>query len=161
MDPYYYVELSRKVGYPSLLASSSREINSRMPEYSASHISEILDGIGVARVLILGYSYKANVGDTRETPVRDLSMYLNDEGHYIMIHDSMVGEEEVPEWVEYVSEPTKCGWVGGLAIIPEYEFQTRISEEMMSNMNKYRIAMDEDPPGKDGNDGLVLSWCWV
>ena len=70
VDPYYYIELSEKAGFPSLLASASRKINNSMPENSADEILTILSGKTKPRVLILGYSYKANVGDTRRDSCR-------------------------------------------------------------------------------------------
>lgn len=108
VDPYYYIELSEKAGFPSLLASASRKINNSMPENSADEILTILSGKTKPRVLILGYSYKANVGDTRETPVEYLGKRISDGGCRVFIHDSLVEIEETPEWGERIIEISDC-----------------------------------------------------
>ena len=69
-----------------------------MPENSADEILTILSGKTKPRVLILGYSYKANVGDTRETPVEYLGKRISDRGCEVFIHDSLIEIEETPEW---------------------------------------------------------------
>ena len=38
VDPYYYIEMSQNVGFPSLLASASRKINNLMPQNTADEI---------------------------------------------------------------------------------------------------------------------------
>ncbi len=143
VDPYYYVELANNVGFPSLLASSSRKINSGMPEKSAEHISKILGSEKNSRVLILGYSYKANVGDTRETPVKELAKHLKNKGHQIIIHDPMVGQEEIPEWAEYISEPSKCEDLDIIVLATnhqEYNFSNEdFWESMITNTKKSQI----------------------
>ena len=108
VDPYYYIELSEKAGFPSLLASASRKINNSMPENSADEILTILSGKTKPRVLILGYSYKANVGDTRETPVEYLGKRISEGGCEVFIHDSLIEIEETPAWGERVVEISDC-----------------------------------------------------
>jgi nucleotide sugar dehydrogenase len=121
VDPYYYIELSEKVGFPSSLATASRKINNSMPENAASEILGILENEGESRVLILGYSYKANVGDTRETPVEPLAINLKEGGCDVMIHDPLVGQEELPDWVENVVDPSECRKIDLIVLATSHE----------------------------------------
>ena len=99
VDPYYYIQIARDNGIDSQLALSARQINESMPSESALRISEI---IGKGNVLILGYAYKENLGDTRETPVEQLSDALIDLGIGISIWDPIVKPGGIPERFERI-----------------------------------------------------------
>jgi len=99
VDPYYYIQIARDNGIDSQLALSARQINESMPSESALRISEI---IGKGDVLILGYAYKENLGDTRETPVEHLSDALIDLGIGISIWDPIVKPGDIPERFERI-----------------------------------------------------------
>ena len=121
VDPYYYIELSEKSGFPSTLATASREINNSMPDNAASEILEILGNEETPRVLILGYSYKDNVGDTRETPVEPLLNNLKEGGCEVMIHDPLVGAEELPDWAKKVTELSEHGKIDLVVLATSHE----------------------------------------
>ncbi len=106
VDPYYYIDIARNLGLPSLLANASRKINSGMPEYTARQIKEIFKGnLSNKRCLILGYSYKPGLGDTRETPVKDLVMELRKYNCEVLIWDPLVDRNEFPDETLAVSNP--------------------------------------------------------
>ena len=121
VDPYYYIELSERAGFPSTLATASRKINNSMPNNAASDILEILRNEESPAVLILGYSYKANVGDTRETPVEPLANILKEGGCEVMIHDPLVGRGEVPDWAKKVTEISECGKIDLVVLATSHE----------------------------------------
>ena len=52
----------------------------------------------------MGYSYKPELGDIRETPVRELCKNLYHGGCQIFIKDPHVSPTEIPEWANYVSK---------------------------------------------------------
>ena len=47
----------------------------------------VLDG---KRILLLGVSYRSDVGDTRYTPVESFYNYLKNDGAHIILHDPFV-----------------------------------------------------------------------
>ena len=116
VDPYYYIQLARDAGMEPRLALSARNINESMPRISALQISEIIkrqkpEAGGSA--LLLGYSYKADLGDTRETPVEDLADELIELGIKPIIWDPIVQSDAVPERFERIdslkaSPPIDC-----------------------------------------------------
>ncbi len=72
VDPYYLIERAKLSGFDHEFLKIARKINNSMPEYTVEILQDALNEIkkpmnGV-RVGILGLSYKANVGDLRETP---------------------------------------------------------------------------------------------
>ena len=55
------------------------------------------------KILILGYSYKANTNDTRESPAKNIINDLLVEGAEITIHDPQVREEKI---IKDLGEPS-------------------------------------------------------
>jgi UDP-N-acetyl-D-glucosamine dehydrogenase len=80
-------------GSTEKLGQSERgvQINDKMPLYAyqflKKHFNNDLKG---KKVLLLGVSYRSNVGDTRYTPVEPLYNYLEKEGCVIQTHDPYV-----------------------------------------------------------------------
>ena len=141
VDPYFYIELSESTGFPSLLASSSREINNSMPKNTANEILSILSEEENPKVLILGFSYKANVGDTRETPVNPLAFHLKEGGCDVLIHDPLVKIGDLPTWAEGVSEPKKCNDLDLIILATFHEEYNYSNEEFWKSMfSEMKIA---------------------
>ena len=108
MDPYYYMAIAEEAGFPSLLSASARKINNSMPVKTADEILQLMGSRAHPKVLVLGYAYKAEVGDVRETPVRALTQHLNDSGCVVLVWDPLVKDDEFPIWVTGVSGPYDC-----------------------------------------------------
>lgn len=72
LDPYYLSWKAREYGFHTSMIESSMMVNDRMPEYTVSRISRILNrfqkSLNGAKVLILGVAYKQDVADYRESP---------------------------------------------------------------------------------------------
>ena len=71
------------------------------PNIRLKRLRSFHDGLENKRVLVLGYSYKPNVGDSRETPVKFLIEELRDKGAEILVHDPLVEPRD-----------SKLGYVG-------------------------------------------------
>lgn len=82
VDPYYMMQRAADVGVPAELITAARAVNRTMPLHVGGVLNDILYKSGVAsgegRVLLLGWSYKAEVGDPRETPAEPLAQALID-----------------------------------------------------------------------------------
>ena len=104
VDPYYYISLSEKLGVEALMSSSARSINEYMPKYASNAILDKLQNSNERKILILGYSYKPELGDIRETPVKELCKNLYNGGCQIFIQDPHINPNDIPEWTNYVSK---------------------------------------------------------
>jgi len=105
VDPYFYISMADEVGFPSLLSSSARKVNNSMPVNSAKEIMSKINSDGGKRILVLGYSYKAEVGDIRETPVEYMVDFLTKNGCEVVIWDPYVEHTEYPEEIEVCNDP--------------------------------------------------------
>jgi UDP-N-acetyl-D-glucosamine dehydrogenase len=79
-DPNYLSHAVRKLGYPFRFVELAQEINERMPAYVAARVGRLLNSerkaVNGSRVLLLGVTYKADIGDERETPALPLARRL-------------------------------------------------------------------------------------
>ena len=74
LDPTYLAwQVRRDAGHQFRILEEAEDINSQMPAWVATRIGELLNDHGKsvngAKVLVLGASYKPDVGDVRESPV--------------------------------------------------------------------------------------------
>jgi UDP-N-acetyl-D-glucosamine dehydrogenase len=72
IDPFYLAWRARQFGQQTRFVELAGEINTAMPEKIVARVAEALASarkkLRVARVLVLGLAYKANVDDDRESP---------------------------------------------------------------------------------------------
>ena len=90
VDPYYYLDifgLQNKL--KTSLVTISRGNNNLMPEISAKLLVRDLELKQGDTVLLLGYAYKQNLGDSRNTPVRQLTQQLQNSGIKCEIFDPL------------------------------------------------------------------------
>jgi UDP-N-acetyl-D-galactosamine dehydrogenase len=84
VDPYYLVYKARELGYHSQVILAGRAINNSMARHVAEMTIKALNSVGKvikdSKVLIMGLTYKENVPDTRETPVKEVIKELKEYG---------------------------------------------------------------------------------
>jgi UDP-N-acetyl-D-glucosamine/UDP-N-acetyl-D-galactosamine dehydrogenase len=82
--PYFFTHKLEEYGYHSRIILSGRSINDDMPKYVAEMAVKSLNKAGKvimnSKILIMGLSYKANVIDFRESPVKALIAELKEYG---------------------------------------------------------------------------------
>ena len=96
LDPTYLSwQVRREAGHQFRLLEQAEDINAQMPSYVATRVGYALNDAGKpvrgARVLVLGVTYKADVGDVRESPAVKVMTQLQKRGANISFHDPFVG----------------------------------------------------------------------
>ncbi len=99
VDPYYLTYKAEEVGYHPEVILSGRRINDNMGKFVAENTVKKLIKVGKAvkdaKVLILGLTFKENVGDIRNTKVVDIVSELNEYMIETFIYDPFANAEEV------------------------------------------------------------------
>ena len=94
IDPNYLGYKVRTLGYPFRFVELAQEINCRMPGYVVDRAVELLNEaakpLNGARVLLLGVTYKKDVADQRESPVKVIGSKLSSRGADLAYHDPHV-----------------------------------------------------------------------
>ena len=96
IDPHYLAWKMRTLEYRTRFIELAAEVNAEMPRYVVSRVAEALNRarkpVNGSRILLLGVSYKPDVGDTRESPALDILALLRAQGADVMYHDPFVDE---------------------------------------------------------------------
>jgi len=96
IGPHYLSWKLRTLNYRPRFIQLADEINSSMPSYVVEKISQALnkcrESIHGSRILILGVTYKKNVGDVRETPALEVINILLDKGAELTYNDPYVAK---------------------------------------------------------------------
>ncbi|MBF85235.1 MAG: UDP-N-acetyl-D-glucosamine dehydrogenase [Acidobacteria bacterium] len=91
IDPFYLSWKARQNGFESRFIELAGHINGRMPRYVLERISDALNTVGKplkgSTIHLFGIAYKANVGDTRESPAIDLAQLLRARGASLSYSD--------------------------------------------------------------------------
>ena len=99
VDPYYLIRKAEDYGFHPGLILYGRRINDTMGEYIAGRIVKCMIKKDIpirgAEVLVLGFTFKENCPDVRNTKVKDVVRYLQDYGMEVTIYDPWVRPEEV------------------------------------------------------------------
>jgi UDP-N-acetyl-D-galactosamine dehydrogenase len=99
VDPYYLTAKAEELGYHPEVILSGRRVNDGMGSYVAQRIVKMLakanHGIRDARVGILGFTFKENVPDIRNSKVVDIYNELRAFGIRPMVNDPLADPAQV------------------------------------------------------------------
>lgn len=99
VDPYYLAQKAQDYGYHPEVILAGRRINDSMGEYIASQVVKCLikkgNYVKGAHILVLGFTFKENCPDVRNTKVFDIIKALKDYNTNITIYDYWAKPEEV------------------------------------------------------------------
>jgi len=108
VDPYYMIQRAEQVGVPAELISAARAVNRTMPIHVFSVLKDILYSNNVlasdSKILFLGWSYKAEVGDHRETPAEHLALALTNSGIDVSVWDPHLERDVYPNNIDVISD---------------------------------------------------------
>jgi UDP-N-acetyl-D-glucosamine dehydrogenase len=95
LDPTYLAwQVRRDVGHQFRILEQAQDVNAHMPGWVAARIGEALNEhakpLKGAKVLVLGVSYKPDVGDVRESPSLRVMSALARRGAKLAFHDPFV-----------------------------------------------------------------------
>jgi UDP-N-acetyl-D-galactosamine dehydrogenase len=101
IDPYYLMHKSQMSGYTPNIMQASRKINDEMSNWVVEKFIEFSHKKGVdikkVEITFLGYSFKENCSDTRNTKVKDLIHLIKDNGSSVALWDPIVDSNELRE----------------------------------------------------------------
>jgi UDP-N-acetyl-D-glucosamine dehydrogenase len=106
VDPFYLAWKAREYDTPTEFIELAGEVNQNMPYFCVEKISRGLNEhakpVRGSRIAVLGVSYKAGVGDLRESPALKIMRLLRERGADLVYCDEYV--PELPDF-DLTSEP--------------------------------------------------------
>jgi UDP-N-acetyl-D-galactosamine dehydrogenase len=98
VDPYYLIQKAQSVGYYPDILLACRRINDAMGKHVAGEVIKLMihkgHAIAGARILVLGFTFKENCGDLRNTRVIDLVHELEAFSAKVDIYDPWADRAE-------------------------------------------------------------------
>jgi UDP-N-acetyl-D-galactosamine dehydrogenase len=120
VDPYYLAQKAEELGYHPEIILAGRRLNDGMGKYVAGEVVKLMVKKDIkvkgSKALMLGFTFKEDCPDVRNTKVIDIVRELETYGIEVIIHDPWADEQEVQH--EYGVASTK--------IIPTGNYQVAI-----------------------------------
>ncbi len=99
VDPYYLAQKAQQVGYHPEIILAARRLNDGMGSYIATETIKTMVKKGIncnnSKVLIMGFTFKENCPDVRNTRVIDMITELNKYHLNLSIYDPLANPQEV------------------------------------------------------------------
>ncbi|NTW27265.1 MAG: nucleotide sugar dehydrogenase [Candidatus Moranbacteria bacterium] len=112
VDPYYLIEKAKENDFDHVFLRAARKINNSMPEYTIEllqdQLNEIEKSLKGTTVGVLGLSYKANVGDLRESPSFELIKLLEKNGAKVLTFDPFVPAMSSTKSIDEILEKSEA-----------------------------------------------------
>jgi len=99
VDPYYLAQCAMRYGYNPEIILAGRRMNDGMGEYVADQVVKLMLKRGIqvlnAKILLLGFTFKENCPDVRNTKVIDIVKTLRSYNTNVTIYDPWANPEIV------------------------------------------------------------------
>jgi UDP-N-acetyl-D-galactosamine dehydrogenase len=137
VDPYYLIQKAQVYGVLPRIMTNARRLNDGMGDYVAHQVIKLMNKKGVlvkdAKILLLGFTFKENCPDIRNTKVVDIYHTLEEYSSSITICDP---------WVDAEKAKNEYG-IDTISNIPEDEYDAIIlcvahKEFLEVDINKLR-----------------------
>ncbi len=150
VDPYYLTYKAAQLGYRSQIISAGRRINNDMGKYCAETLVKKLIQADVpvksAKVAILGFTFKENCPDTRNTKVIDIYRELQEYGITPIVSDpeADVAEAERLYGMKFVSMESLSELDAVVLAVAHNQFRSLTSKDMdkLYRLNARKVLLD-------------------
>lgn len=148
VDPYYLTHKAQAIGYHPEIILAGRRVNDKMGPYAAAELVKamIKSGQTVAnsRVLIMGFTFKENCPDLRNTHVIDVVKELQDFGCLVDITDCWAdGVEAQHEYgISLTDNPEVGSYDALLLAVPHREYLKKTSRELRTYLKDNGVFFD-------------------
>jgi UDP-N-acetyl-D-galactosamine dehydrogenase len=130
VDPYYLTYKAKEVGYQPEVILSGRRINDGMGQYTATQLVKAVSKkkihVDEARVLILGFTFKGDCPDVRNTKIIDMVKELESFNMNIDVYDHWASAEDVKhEYGVELIEELQQGYYDAIVLAVDHaEYKT-------------------------------------
>ena len=147
VDPYYLVHKSQAVGYHPEIINGARKLNDNMGSYVANQLIRAMlkkrihiDG---ARILLLGFTFKENCPDLRNTRVVDVVGELNQFGAEIEVYDPWLGAEALKDCGALpIEQPASGAYDAVIMAVAHDQFKSYSVEDIQALCKPNSVVYD-------------------
>ena len=147
VDPYYLVYKAKELGYHPQVILAGRAINDYMPKHVALMAIKALNDVGKvikgSKVLIMGFTYKENVSDTRESPTKKIIRELEEYGIEVIGYDPLLKDAHEEEFEFEIIEDLERANVDCVILAVIHNLFREITlDKLKETMNANPILID-------------------
>lgn len=148
VDPYYLTHKAQEVGYRPEVILAGRRINDGMGQYVATQMVKKLASkkihIDEAKVLVMGFTFKGDCPDTRNTKVIEIIKELQSFNINVDVYDDWASKEEVKDHygIELIDD-LKQGYYDGVVIAVDHSDYKKLGiDYIRSLVQKNHVIYD-------------------
>lgn len=142
VDPYYLLEKSISVGYIPDMIRTAREINDGMTRFFAKKLVKAMisadQKVKCSKVLVLGFTFKENCPDIRNTKISDFLKEIKDYGADVEVYDPWANSDEVMKeyGINLLSAPEENAYDAIVFAVAHDEFKKNYKDFMKFGKSK-------------------------
>ncbi len=140
VDPYYLTFKAQEVGYHPEVILAGRRINDYMGKYIAEQtIKELIKAqvaVKGSKILLMGFTFKENVKDVRNTRVIDIYKELKEYGASPFVYDPEADREEVrlEYGIDIIENPENSSPYDGIIVTVKHDEFKEFSVEYLRSL---------------------------
>jgi UDP-N-acetyl-D-galactosamine dehydrogenase len=148
VDPYYLTHKAQEVGYRPEVILAGRRINDGMGEYVATQLVKKLSSqkihVDEAKVLVLGFTFKGDCPDVRNTKIIDIVNELKDFNMSVDVYDDWANPAEVEHeyGLSLVSDLKENHYDGIVLAVDHSEFKEMGSDSIRKFGKQKHVLYD-------------------
>lgn len=148
VDPYYLTHKAQAIGYHPEIILAGRRVNDNMGPYAAAELVKAMikkgHTIANARVLVMGFTFKENCPDLRNTRVIDVVKELREFGCRVDVTDCWAdsAEAEHEYGISLTHEPKKGQYDAVLLAVPHREYASLDAQQLRDYMGANGVLFD-------------------
>ena len=148
VDPYYLTHKAEQIGYTPEVILAGRRLNDGMGTYVASTLVDEMGRKDIeikgSSVLVLGFTFKENCPDIRNTRVIDICIALNDHGVMVSVLDPWVKKSEVSKeyGITLISDDELGRYDGIIVAVAHDKFRCFSPQKLQRLRNKSAVVYD-------------------
>lgn len=148
VDPYYLTHKAQAIGYHPEIILAGRRVNDNMGPYAASELVKAMikagHTIANAKVLVMGFTFKENCPDLRNTRVIDVVKELQEFGCQVDVTDCWASSHEAEEeyGITLEQSPESGNYDALLLAVPHREYAEKSSQELRQFLKPKGVFFD-------------------
>lgn len=145
VDPYYLTHKAQSVGYHPAMILAGRRLNDGMGQYVAAQLVKAMlkkqIHVQGSKVLIMGFAFKENCPDLRNTKVIDIVRELADYGADVDVCDPWCGNDEAQQVYDLQLVEPKLAKYDAIVIAVAHKQYFEMGAELIRGLGKPRHVL--------------------
>ena len=148
VDPYYLTYKASEVGYDPEVILAGRRLNDNMGIYIAGKVTKLMSNKRInivdSNVLIMGFAFKENCTDIRNTRVIDIVRELEEHRCNVDVYDPWVDSSDVSNeyGIKMIKQPLKAKYQAIILAVSHKEFYDQGINEIRKYGDKEHLIFD-------------------